>query len=71
MDCKCKDWKENIDVEYIDRFRSRLKVPGGWIYEVTQSNERGEIAIASCFVPDHSNKWELKENPTPLSGGGQ
>ncbi len=39
---------------------SRVKVPGGWIYDACTVTTHGAVARCTTFVPDPKHEWELK-----------
>jgi len=51
-----------MNFEYIDDFRARARVFGGWIVETFLSDGHGnDLSVSSCFVPDPEHLWELEE----------
>ena len=49
-----------MNFEYIDDFRVRAKVFGGWIVEtILRNTNQEELSVAICFVPDPNHEWEL------------
>lgn len=55
--------------EMIDNYRQRLRVPGGWIYEVREDVVHSDREMRSgwdwrvscCFVPDPEHVWSITE----------
>ena len=45
-----------MKIERIGDYRSRIKVPHGWIYQVELCDKN----VSTCFIPDPQHEWDLK-----------